>query len=204
MSFMSATEIGKKLGLSYQKVNKVLAENGLYDGTSRRPTAHALENGLAEIKSTESRFTGKTVEFNAWDFGKLATLFPKPKKQVKKQVKTIHLRTSEDAYDQICITLSDFGNMLKIDPDINTNGISGEAHDAVVQAYFGDLHYCNGLLLLHHHFKPHEALNAQLVTLRVAAELHKAAKCINPKRANSNLHAIEITTQWLCDMAQKP
>lgn len=198
MSFISATEIGKQLGLSYQKVNKTLAKNGLYDATSRRPTARALENRLAEMKSTVSRFTGKTVEFNVWDFGKLAKIFPKPKKQVK----TIHLRNSEDAYNQVCFTLSDFGEMLKIEPSIQKDGISKEAHDAVVQAYFGDLHFLHGLQLLHRHFHPQEAISAQLVTLRVAAELHKTAKHISASRANFNLYAIEITMQWLCKMAK--
>lgn len=198
MSFISATEIGKKLGLSYQKVNNVLAENGLYDVASRRPTAHALGSGLAEIKSTVSRFTGKTVEFNVWHFKKLAMLFPKPKKQVK----LIRLRYSGDAYDQICSSLTDFGDILDIKPSRLTKGISVEAHNAVVQAYFGDLHFIHGLRLLHRHFSAKEALSAQLVTLRISKELHEAAKHIRIRRANFNLHVIEMTMQWLRNMAQ--
>ena len=197
MSYISAIEIGRQLGLSYQQVNKVLAKNGLYEVASGRPTAHALESKFAEMKSTVSRFTGKDVDFNVWDFAKLAMLFPKSKKRVK----TIQLSNSEDAYDQLCRTFADFGDMLKIEPGISKKGLSGEAHDAVVQAYFGDLHFCHGLQLLHRHFHPQNALSAQLVTLRVAIELHKAAKHISVTRADLNLRAIEMTMQWLCDMA---
>lgn len=76
MNFMSSTNIGKKLGLSYQKINKFLTEEGLYNPETRKPTELAINNGLAKIQSTISRFDLKQVEYTAWDFNKLRELFP--------------------------------------------------------------------------------------------------------------------------------
>lgn len=197
MSYISATEIGQHLGLSYQKINKVLAENCLYDAATKRPTAHALECGLGKTRSAVSRYTGKAIEFNVWHYEKLVELFPKPKKKVE----SLRLRHSGDAYHQICNSLIDFGDILKIEPSRLTKGISVEAHNAVIQAYFGDLHFIHGLQLLHGFFSAKEALAAQLVTLRISKELYEAAKHIRVRRANFNLHAIEITMQWLRDRA---
>lgn len=77
MNFMSATNIGKKLGLSYQKVHKTLEDNGLYDSVTKMPTSYAIEKKLAKIESTISRSNLKNVEYAAWDFNELREIFPK-------------------------------------------------------------------------------------------------------------------------------
>jgi hypothetical protein len=197
MSFKSATELGKEFGLSYQKVNKVLAEENLYDKTTRRPTEYAFENGLAEMKTTVSRFTGKTVEYIAWDFRKLEVMFSK----IPKQEKVVRCRSSLDAFNKICDAFADFGNMMNIDPDKQKKGIGKEAHYAVVQAYFGDPSYLRGPLLHGRHFHPQEAERVKYITLTLANELFIEAKKVNAARAQSNLRTIEVVMQWLCDKA---
>lgn len=198
MGLKSATEMGKEVGLSYRKVNKVLAENNLYDKASRRPTAYAFENNLAEMRTTTSRFTRKTVEFIAWDFGKLEMIFPK---SLKHEV-AIHCRSPMDALDKICDAFSDFGSMLNIEPGTPQNDISEETHYAVVQAYFGDPDYLRGTLLFHRFFNPEEAEIAKKCTLTFANELFNVALKIDATRAKSNFQAIEIVMSWLCEKAR--
>lgn len=186
MSFKSATQMGKKVGLSYQKVNHVLAENNLYDKASRRPTLFALENKLAEIRTATSRFTRKTVEFIVWDFGKLEQIFPL---SLKQDIATC-CRSPADALRKICDAFSDFGYMLEIEPRTPPTGISEKTHYAVVQAYFSDPDYLRGTLLLHRFFHPDEAETAKNLTLTFADELFNVAVKIDAKRAQSNLQAV--------------
>lgn len=198
MSFISATKIGKEIGMSYQKVNNVLGEYGFYDKKTRQPTKHAIESGLAKIKSTVSRFSGEYVEYTAWDFSRLAKILP----QSTKHEKAIKCRSSMDAHDRICEAFSDFGAMLEIEPRIQKQGISAEAHYAVVQAYFCDPDYLKGTMLFHRFFRSEEAEAVKAITLRLAHELFVAANKIDAKRAQSNLRTTEIVLQWLCDKAK--
>jgi hypothetical protein len=197
MSYISAKRIGKELGLSYHKVNEVLAANDLYDKCARRPTSNAIENGLAMTKSTISQFTGKSAEFNVWHFDKLKSLFQKTKK-VKSPVPC---RSPEDAFDRICGAFADFGDMLKIKCKEPRPDISPEAHAAVVQSYFSDPDYLDGPLLFHGFMNQAQADAAKSRSLPLAKELHIAARRVNASRAHSNLAAIETTLQWLCDKA---
>lgn len=199
MKFLSATEMGNQLGLSYQKVNKVLAKKGLYDKTSKRPTTYALANNLAEIRSTASQFTGKRVEFNAWDFDRLKVLFPTTTTNAER---SNACRSPMDALDKICDALADYGEMLRIEVGKTKQGLSSEAQAAVVQSYFCDPDYLRGTLLFHRFMRPEEADAAMAITLPLAKELHEAARKINGKRAQSNLLAVETTLQWLCDKAR--
>lgn len=198
MNFITATEMGKKLGISYQKVNKLLAKNCLYDFETKGPTAYSLENGLAKKKSTASRFSGKTIEFTLWDFSKLEMIFPK----IKKQEIEIICNRSDVALDKICDAIADFGNMLDIEPSKQTKGISKEAHKAVIESYFGDPTFLRGPLLLHRHFHPIEAETAKTITINLANELFEAARKINLNKAKHNLSAVKKTMQWLCDNTQ--
>jgi hypothetical protein len=198
MSFKSATEMGKEIGISYQKVNKILAENNLYDKASNRPTSYALKNKLAEMRTTTSRFTKKAVEFIAWDFGKLDLAFPKP---LKHEV-AIQCHSPMDALDKICGAFSDYGSMLNIELSTPQNDISKEAQYAVVQAYYGDPGYLRGTLLFHRFFNPYEAEIAKKCTLTFANELFNAAVKIDAVRAKSNLQIIETVMSWLCEKAR--
>lgn len=198
MSFKSATQIGKKVGLSYQKVNHVLAENNLYDKASRRPTLYALENKLAEMRTATSRFIGKAVEFVVWDYGKLEQIFSL---SLKQDIATC-CHSPADGLNKICDAFSDFGYMLEIEPGTPPNVISENAHHAVVQAYFGDPDYLRGTLLLHRFFHPDEAETAKNHTLSFANELFNVAVKIDAKRAQSNLQEIERVMSWLCKKAR--
>ena len=198
MNFITATKVGKQLGISYHKVNTVLADNGLYDQETKAPSAYAIENGLAKTKSKISRFSGKTIEFTVWDFRKLEMIFPK----IGKQKSEIICNRSDVALDKICDAIADFGNMLEIEPSKQKKGISKEAHKAVVESYFGDPTYLRGPLLLFRHFHHQEAETAKAITLNYANELFMAASKIDAARAKSNLNVIEKIMQWLCDNAQ--
>ncbi len=198
MRFKSATKMGDELGLSYHKINKVLARNGLYDEATRRPTARALENHLAEIKSTTSSFSGKVVEFNVWNVDELKPLFPQPKKTKKSGP----CQSPPEALDKVCDAFADFGHMLKIEVSNPKDGISTEAQSTVIEAYFGESSCLRGILLLHRFMRPNEAAAAKAVTLLLANELYVAAKEINVRRAQTNLRTIERTLQWLCDKAR--
>lgn len=198
MSFKSATQIGKKVGISYQKVNHVLAENNLYDKVSRRPTLYALENKLAEMRTATSRFIGKGVEFIVWDYGKLEQIFSL---SLKQDIATC-CRSPADALNKICDAFSDLGYMLDIEPGTPPTGISENTHYAVVQAYFSDPDFLRGQLLLFRFFHPDEAETAKNLTLSLAYELFNVAVKIDAKRAQSNLQAIERVMSWLCKKAR--
>jgi hypothetical protein len=204
MNFMSATNIGKKLGLSYQTVNKILKNNGLYDSVTKLPTSYAIEKKMAKIESTISRFNLKNVEYVAWDFNKLREIFPNPeiKKVAKKHVRQIFCSTSEDAFNIVCQAFVEFGYILKIEPGELKEGITKEAQGAVVESYFSDCGFLGGSRLWHRHFTPEEAVNAKLTTLKLANELFEKSQGISKKRAKQNLRIIEVTMQWLCDMAR--
>lgn len=197
MSFMSATQIGKEVGLSYQKVNKILAAENLYDNETKRPTHRALENNLAKIKTTESRFTGKAVEYIAWNFKVLEELFPK---QALEEMVLYRCRHSSDAHKIICAAFSDFGDMLDLHNEPHKK-ISNEAVSAVVQSYFSDPDYLRGTLLYHRYMRTEEVEAAKRITFPLAEELFKAAKRIDATRAKNCLRTIEIVFGWLADKA---
>jgi hypothetical protein len=201
---MSATNIGKKLGLSYQTVNKILKNNGLYDSVTKFPTSYAIEKKLAKIKSTICRLNLKNVEYVAWDFNKLIEIFPNQEiiTVAKKQVRQNFCRTSEDAFDIVCQAFVDFGYILKIEPGELKEGISKEAQGAVVESYFSDCGFLGGPRLWHRHFTPEEAVSAKLTTLKLANELFEKSHEISKKRAKQNLLIINVTMQWLVDMAR--
>lgn len=204
---MSATNIGKKLGLSYQKINKFLTEEGLYNPETQKPTELAINNGLAKIQSTISRFDLKQVEYTAWDFNKLRELFPnlyqqKNQNNSEKKVRKNICRSSGDAFGLISDAFVDFGDMLEIVPGKLKKGISEETQKAVIESYFSDSGFLGGPLLWHRHFKPNEAATAKSITLKYGNELFQISQKIDEKRAKYNLMIIEITMQWLCDMAR--
>ena len=197
MSFMSATEMGHQVGLSYQKVFKILAEEGLYDKETRHPTQHASDNNLAQMKTTESRFTGKTVEYIAWNFTVLEKIFPK---QTLEESVLYYCRRSMHAHELICEAFSDFGDMLDISNEPHKK-ISQQAVDAVVQSYFGDPAYLGRTLLYHRFMRAEEVEVSKNMTLQLAQELFKAAKRIDATRAKNCLRTIEIVFGWLADKA---
>ncbi|MHB1619703.1 MAG: hypothetical protein ACYCTY_06935 [Sulfuricella sp.] len=194
MSFLSATKMGKELCLSYQKVNEVLASKGLYNKATKQPTEFAIENGLAEIRTTQSKFHGKIVEFNTWDFDKIKMYFPVPKEAEKASP----CKNPEEAFDKICAAFGDFGEILKIEVNVPKKGLTTEATEAVVQSYFSDPDFLRGTLLLHRHFHREEAETVKKITLALANELFNEARKKNAKRAKSNLTVIEAALSWLC------
>lgn len=198
MKFISATQISKKLCISYQKVNEVLSSKNLYDKATKRPTGRAIEDGLAEIKTTVSKFHGKIVDFNVWDFDKLKMYFDIPTEVEK----VSRFKKPSEALDKFCDAFSDFGNMLEIEVRTPKKGISDEAQRIVVESYFGESTLLRGVQLLHRFLRPDEAEYAKKIALPLANELFKAAKKIDAQRAKSNLLVIKAVLSWLCQNAR--
>ena len=67
MAYLSAVQIGKKHGLSYQKVNKIFTAEGYINEATKRPSAALFESGLASLRTRKSQFTLEIVEFVVWD-----------------------------------------------------------------------------------------------------------------------------------------
>lgn len=197
MKFISATQIGKKLCISYQKVNEVLASKNLYDKVTKRPTEDAIENGLAEIKTTVSKFHGRIVEFNVWDYDNIKIYFDIPTEVEK----VSRFKKPSEALSRFCGAFADFGHMLEIEVRTPKKGISDEAQRAVVESYFGESALLRGVQLLHRFLHPDEAEYAKKITLPLANELYKAAKKIDALRAESNLLVIKAVLSWLCQKA---
>ena len=197
MSYMSATQLGEKVALSYQKVFKILAEAGLYDEEGNCPTQFALENNFAEIKRTKSRFKAKKVEYLAWNFEEVMKYLPRP---TLKEMVLFGCRTSLNAHELLCRAFSDFGDMLDIENKPH-NRISQQAVDAVVQSYYGDPAYLGRTKLYHRFMRAEEVEVAKREALPLAEELFKAARKIDEVQAKNCLGTIKIVFDWLSDKA---
>lgn len=117
--------------------------------------------------------------------------------KIDNQSKTFRCRSSLDALRQICDALSDFGDMLDISYGETRKGLSAEASNAVVEAYYSDVECIGATRLAHGPFRLHEAEAARLKLLPLAKELHKVACVVNKRRADRNLDRIEKTMAWL-------
>lgn len=197
MNFMSATQMGKEVALSYQKIFKILTEEGLYEKEEKRPTQRAFDENMAEMRTTESRFTGKTVEYIAWDFDVVVKYLPRP---TLEEMVLFNCRRSMNAHELICGAFSDFGDMLDISNEPHKK-VSQRAVDAVVQSYFGDPAHLGRTLLYHRFMRAEEVEVAKNVTLPLAQELFKAAKKVDAVRAKNCLQTIEVVFDWLSDKA---
>lgn len=197
MSFMSATQMGKKVALSYQKVLKILAEAGLYDIKNKCPTQFALDSKFAEIRTTESRFSGKMVVYIAWDIEVAMKYLPSP---TLEEMVLLNCRTSSNAHELLCRAFSDFGEMLDIENKPH-NKISQQAVDTVVQSYYGDPAYLGRTKLYHRFMRAEEVEVAKREALPLAEELFKAARKIDEVQAKNCLETIKIVFDWLSDKA---
>lgn len=187
MSFLSAKKIGKKHGLSYQKVDAILTAEELINKTTKRPSASSMENGLAKIHTTKSQFTLKMVEFVVWDYSKIKVLFPEPNKKLEKSRPCTNQHIFVDPLDEICEVFSAFGEILKIEDRTPKKGLSQEVVEAVLESCFSDPHFLGGTTFLH---KPMYKADAELIkgiVLPLANELFKAAEMVSAAKAKANM-----------------
>lgn len=194
MEFISASRIGKEFCISYQKINKILAEQGLYDSITKQPTKFAIENGFAKICSTKSKFHGNIIEFNVWNFNKLKSLFPKELTEIQK---AMHCTNREHVFDNLCFAFSEFGDILEISYSKPKKGISKEAFNAVIESYYCDPNYVRGTLLIHRFPRRDELESIKKTTMALAEELFEVAKKIDEERAKNSLRVIESMLTWL-------
>lgn len=201
MQFLSATQIGKKHGLSYQKINKILTAEGLIDAATKKPSSKANESELTKICSTKSQFTLEVVEFIAWDYTKLKILFPAPVKKLKKAKLRTTQYISVDPFDEICEVFSKFGEILEIEVHTPKIGLSKEAADAVVESYFSDPDFIGGTKFFHRPMYKADATLIKNIVLPLASELYEAAKKVSATKAKANLLKLDEALSRLHEKA---
>ena len=192
MAYLSAVQIGKKHGLSYQKINKILTAEGYINEASKRPSAASFESGLASLRTRKSQFTLEIVEFVAWDYAKLKSLFPQPVKKIK----STKLRTDPyyitDPLAPICAVFTTFHVMLDLENQSHIIGLSSSVRMAANECYFDDPHFLGGTKYMHKSMTKADAVQIEEIVLPMASELYEAAKKVSLRKAKANMLELDL------------
>ncbi|OIQ73662.1 hypothetical protein GALL_446980 [mine drainage metagenome] len=192
MRFLSAKQIGRKHGLSYQKVNAILTAKGLIDETTKKPSPASVEDGLTKICTVKSQFNLKMLDFVAWDYKKVKIFFPICNKKNEEDKPKVNQYRSIDPLDEICDVFSKFGDILDITDRTPVKGLTQDAVDAVLQSIFYDPHFIGGSKFLHRPMFKADAELIKKISLALAIELHKEAEKVNSVEAEANLNELEV------------
>jgi hypothetical protein len=192
MAFLSAVQIGKKHGLSYQKVNKILTAEGYINEASKRPAAASFEIGLASLSTRKSQFTLEIVEFVVWDYLKLKSLFPQPVKKLKSTKPRLYPHYIIDPLQPICAVFTTFHVMLDLENQSHIKGLSSSVRMAANECYFDDPHFLGGTKYMHKRMTKADAVQIEGIVLPMAAELFEVAKKVSLKQAKANMLELEV------------
>lgn len=191
MAYLSAVQIGKKHGLSYQKVNKIFTAEGYINEATKRPSAALFESGLASLRTRKSQFTLEIVEFVVWDYVKLKSLFPQPVKKIKSKTPRTDPYYITDPLEPICVVFTVFHVMLDLENQSHIKGLSSSVRMAANECYFGDPHFLGGTKYMHKPMTKADAVQIEEIVLPMAAELYEAAKKVSLRKAKANMLELE-------------
>ena len=175
MSFLSATRFGKKVCISYHKVNEILFNVGLYDKELKKPTEYAFQNGFAEMRSLESKYESGMTEYIAWDSEKIIQFFTAPSDREK----AIYFTNRNNALDKVLSAFHDLDAIVYADENRHSYVHYVDMHLFLESAKVADI----------------DKLTAQ--TMAVANDLRKKAIKTNAPRANLAFDIIESAFVWL-------
>ena len=192
MAYLSAVQIGNKHGVSYQKVNKILTAEGYLNEVSKRPSAASFESGLASLRTRKSQFTLQLVEFVAWDYSKLKSLFPQPVKKIKSTKPRTDPYYITDPLAPICAVFTTFHVMLDLENQSHIKGLSSSVRMAANECYFDDPHFLGGSKYIHRPMTKDEAVQIEGIVLPMAGELFEAAKKVSLRKAKANMLELDV------------
>lgn len=192
MAYLSAVQIGKKHGLSYQKVNKILTAEGHINDATKRPLAASFESGLASLSTRKSQFTLEIVEFVVWDYVKLKSLFPQPVKKIKSTKPGTDPYYITDPLEPICVVFTVFHVMLDLENQSHIKGLSSSVRMAATECYFGDPHFLGGSKYIHRPMTKAEVVHIEGIVLPMAAELFEAARKVSLRKAKANMLELDV------------
>lgn len=192
MAYLSAVKIGNKLGLSYQKVNKILTAAGYINATTKRPSTASFESGLASLGTRKSQFTLEIVEFVVWDYVKLKSLFPQPVKKIKSTKPRIDPYYITDPLQPICAVFTTFHVMLDLENQSHIIGLSSSVRMAANECYFDDPHFLGGTKYTHRPMTKADVVQIEGIVLPMVGELFEAAKKVSLRKAKSNMLEIDL------------
>ena len=192
MAYLSAVQIGKKHGLSYQKVNKILTAEGHINDATKRPLAASFESGLASLSTRKSQFTLEIVEFVVWDYVKLKSLFPQPVKKIKSTKPRSDPYYITDPLEPICVVFTVFHLMLDLENQSHIKKVSSKVREAATECYFGDPHFLGGSKYIHRPMTKADVVHIEGVVLPMAGELFEAAKKVSLRKAKSNMLELDV------------
>ena len=192
MANLSAVQIGKKHGLSYQKVNKILTAEGYINATTKRPSAASFESGLASLSTRKSQFTLEIVEFVVWDYVKLKSLFPQKVKKIKTKTPRTDPYYITDPLEPICVVFTKFHVMLDLENQSHIKEVSSKVREAATECYFGDPHFLGGSKYIHRPMTKADVLQIEGIVLPMAAELYEAAKKVSLRKAKANMLELDL------------
>ena len=192
MAYLSAVQIGKKHGLSYQKVNKIFTAEGYINEATKRPSAALFESGLANLHTRKSQFTLQLVEFVVWDYVKLKSLFPQPVKKIKSTKPSTDPYYITDPLEPICVVFTVFHVMLDLENQSHIKGLSSFVRMAANECYFDDPHFLGGTKYMHKPMTKADAVQIEGIVLPMAAELFEAAKKVSLRQAKANMLQLNV------------
>ena len=192
MAYLSAVQIGKKHGLSYQKVNKILTTEGYINEASKRPSAASFESGLASLRTRKSQFTLEIVEFVVWDYSKLKALFSLPVKKLKSTKPRTDPYYITDPLEPICAVFTTFHVMLDLENQSHIKGLSSSVRMAANECYFGDPHFLGGTKYTHRPMTKADVVQIEGIVLPMAAEFFEAAKKVSLRKAKANMLELDL------------
>ena len=192
MAYLSAVQIGKKHGLSYQKVNKILTAAGHLSETTKLPSSASIESGLANLHTRKSQFTLQLVEFFVWDYVKLKSLFPPPVKKLKSTKPRLYPYYIKDPLQPICAVFTTFHVMLNLENQSNFKGVNSHVLQAANECYFDDPHFLGGTKYMHKSMTKADAVQIEEIVLPMASELYEAAKKVSLRKAKANMLELDL------------
>lgn len=192
MAYLSAVQIGKKHGLSYEKINKILTAEGYINEASKQPSAASFESGLASLRTRKSQFTLEIVEFVAWDYAKLKSLFPQPVKKIKSTKPRTDPYYITDPLAPICAVFTTFHVMLDLENQSHIKGLSSSVRMAANECYFDDPHFLGGTKYMHRPMTKADAVQIECIVLPMVGELFEAAKKVSLRKAKANMLELDL------------
>ena len=192
MAYLSAVQIGKKHGLSYQKVNKILTAAGHLSEATKLPSSASIESGLANLHTRKSQFTLQLVEFVVWDYVKLKSLFPLPVKKLKSTKPRLYPYYIKDPLQPICAVFTTFHVMLDLENQSHIKGLSSSVRMAANECYFDDPHFLGGTKYMHRPMTKADAVQIEAIVVPMVGELYEAAKKVSLRKAKANMLELDL------------